>query len=226
MRPMRLAFALAAVLLLAPSAALAGKGGGGGGGPGSFPAGDFFFVDKVSFDKLKSLAVIDQTFNEFCLTGLAVFLDTTTTLNRRVEFQFLSLGTIEKETDDKVSGLFTSVDLTLTVWNGPETTPPSTIIFGPTTVSGVCELDGRMSKAGAQLKATLDCELGPNLAVKGVVPADVLSSISVALGKKKSIKIDVSSGDFRINNSGIEVDPVLDGLDFSSLECLTSSDVE
>jgi hypothetical protein len=219
---MRLAFALAAVLILAPAAAFAGKGGGGGGSSGTFPAGDYFFVDKVSFDKIKSLAVIDQVFDEFCINAIAVYLDTTSTLNRRVEFEFHSLGTIERESSSKVDGLFTTVDLRLTVFDGPETT--NATLFDSTVSGAPCELDGRMTKAGEQLKATLQCELGPNLAAKGVVPQTVLDSIAFALGKKKSIRIDVSSGDFRINHNGIEVDPVQAGLDFSMLDCPTSSD--
>jgi len=222
MRPTRLALPLAALLLLAPASAFAGKGGGGGGGNGSFPAGDYFFFDKVSGDKIKSIATIDQAFNEFCLTGLALFIDTAATLNKRVEFEFLSLGTIDKESSDAVNGVFTSVDLRLTVYNGPETT--DAILFDNTVSGAPCELRGKLSKAGDQLKATLACELGPNLAVKGVIPGNVLDSIAFALDKKKSIKIDIDSGRFRINHNGVGVDPVADQLDFSALDCPTSSD--
>jgi hypothetical protein len=224
MRPSRLVLTLAAALLLAPLSASAGKGGGGGGGKGTFPEGEYFYIDRVSVDKIKSLAVIDQAFDEFCLTALIVFLDTTTTLNHRVEFIFHSLGDIEKESDSTVDGVFTSVDLTLNVYSGPETT--DTLLFS-NTVTSFCELDARLTKAGQRLKALLECELGPNLVNMGVTLPDtdgILDSVAFALAKKKSVKIDIDTGDFRVFNNGIEVNPVADGLDFTRLSCPTSSD--
>jgi hypothetical protein len=235
MRPTRFLLFLAALLLLAPVSALAGKGGGGTGVLLDDPVeGDYFFVDKISFDKIKSLASLDQKANEFCLNGIATYLDTTITLNRRVEVEFLSIGTIEKQGPGKVDGLFTSVDLTFTVWNAPENVPPAAVIFTSTVLDAPCELDAKLSKVGldqgkdpgvsddeliGQIKADLVCDLGPDLSVLGKVSGDVLDSIDVALDKKKSIRIRIQTGDFRINHNGYRVDPIESGLDFLALSC-------
>jgi hypothetical protein len=233
MRPSRLVLFLAALLLLAPVSALAGKGGGGTGVLLDDPVeGDYFFLDKISFDKIKSTATIDQKAGEFCINAIATYLDVTTTLNRRVEVEFFSVGDIEKQGPGKVDGLFTSVDLTFTVWDGPENLPPSTIIFTSTLVDAPCELDAKLSKVGldqgddpgvsddeliGQIKADLVCDLGPFLSSLGKVSEDVLESISDALAKKKSIRIKLQTGDFQINHKGFRVDPVADGYDFSAI---------
>ena len=186
MRPTRLVLALVAVLGV-PAALLAGKG------PPPPLDGPFFFVDKVSFDKITSLANVDQAFDEFCLAGRAVFIDSTTTLNRRVEIDFASLGSIEKENAEKVDGLFTTVDVTLTVYDGP--TNLDVILFGPSTVVDAdCRLEGSLRKAGDQDRASLLCDLGPNLSAFGKISEDVLATITFALGKKKTIKVDVPKG--------------------------------
>ena len=228
MRPTRLVLTLVALLLLSPAAALAGKV------PpppdDTFPDGDYFFLDRVSSDKIKSIAAIDQAFNEFCLTGLMVHLDPTTTLNHRVEFEFHSLGTIEKQGDDKVDGLFTSVDLRVTVYDGPETT--NVMLFDNTVIGAPCELDGKLSKVGlddddnvvGKIKATLVCELGPSLSAMGKIADTELSSIREALLKRRNVKIDIEDGDFRLNHNGFRVDPVESGLDFTALSCPTSGD--
>lgn len=225
MRPMRLVLALVAALLV-PAALLAGKG------PPPPLDGPFFFVDRVSFDKITSLANIDQAFDEFCLTGKAVYIDSSTTLNRRVEIEFRSLGVIESETEVKVDGTFTTVDLTLTVLAGPTTDMPP--LFGPSTISGAnCELDGSLSKAGDRDRAVLDCNVGPNFADFGIpatVPdpfggkditqQEILATISFATAKKKAIKVDVRKGDIRFNHNGV---PMPEGF-VSTLTCPTSSD--
>ena len=149
MRPTRFLLFLVALLLLAPVSALAGKGGGGTGVLLDDPVeGDYFFVDKISFDKLKSLASVDQKAGEICVNGIATFIDTTTTLNRRVEVEFISIGDIDKQGPGKVDGLFTSVDLTFTVWNAPENLPPSAIIFTSTVLDAPCELEAKLGKIG------------------------------------------------------------------------------
>jgi hypothetical protein len=236
MRPTRFLLFLVALLLLAPVSALAGKGGGGGTGVvlDDPVEGDYFFVDKISFDRLKSLASVDQKANEICVNGIATFVDTTTTLNRRVEVEFISTGTIEKQGPGKVDGLFTSVDLTFNVWNAPENQPPFVVIFTSTVLDAPCVFDAKLGKIGldqgkepevdddeliGQLKADLVCDLGPDLSVLGKVPEGILDSIGVALDKKKSIKIRINTGDFQVNHKGERVDPVETGLDFSMLSC-------
>lgn len=232
MRPTRLVLFLAALLLLAPVSALAGKGGGGTGVLLDDPVeGDYFFLDKVSADRIKSLASIDQKAGEFCINGIATFIDTTTTLNRRVEFEFFSIGDIEKQGPGKLDGLFTSVELRLSVYDGPETT--NEFLFDSTVVGAPCVLDAKLGKIGldqgkdpgvaddeliGQIKADLVCELGPLLSVMGTLSEDLLDTISFALGKKKSIRIRVETGDFEISHRGVRVDPIADGLDFAMLD--------
>lgn len=235
MRPTRFLLFLVALLLLAPVSALAGKGGGGTGVLLDDPVeGDYFFVDKVSFDKIKSLASVDQNAGEICVNAIATYVDVTTTLNRRVEVEFISTGTIEKEGPGKVDGLFTSVDLTFTVWNSPENVPPAAIMFTSTVVGAPCELEAKLGKVGVdqgkdpgvgddeligQIKADLVCDLGPDLSVLGKMTDSVRDSIAFALDKKKSIKIKIPTGDLQVNHKGERVDPVESGLDFLMLSC-------
>jgi len=223
MRPMRPVLALLAVLL-APAASLAGKV--------VLPVGPFFFVDQKSFDKLTSLSNIDQTFQEYCLSGLAVFIDASSTLNRRVEIGFSSLGTIEKQNSSKVEGLFTSVTLTLTVYDGPSTIFP--ILFGTSTiVDADCSLDGSLLKEGDADRVQMDCNVGPNLADFGipatvidpltgqpVTQQSILDSITFATAKKKTIRVNVKKGTILINHVGIP-NP---NSSTSTLVCPTSSD--
>ena len=229
MRPMRLFSLLAAAVTLLPLASWAGKGGP------TPPDGHFWFIDQKSNDKIRSLAHIDQAFSEFCLAGHTAFIDATTTPNTRVEFDFSSLGTISNETDTKVDGNFTSISVTLTVFDGPTNIFP--ILVGPTTVSDApCSLDGSVRKDGDQLKADLACDLGPLLAAfdiplsqpdpfnpMGVITQQqILDSITAAWAKKKTIKVNVKTGDVRVFHSGIP-DP---NSDTSPLVCFTSSDIE
>ncbi len=233
MRPMRPVLALLA-LLLVPAALLAGKG------PPPPPAGEFFFVDQKSFDKIQSLANIDQTFDEFCLSGSVVFIDQTTVPNTRVEFAFSSLGDIAKETSEKIDGDFTvnPISLTLTMFDGPVDTDP--VLVGPTTIvpTPPCKLEGTLKKGGDADRVVLSCETGPNLeqfnipasvpdpfpTQKGdvITQEELLDSITFATAKKKTIKVDVKKGTIRINHIGVPDPNAAD----SDLVCPTSSDIE
>jgi hypothetical protein len=226
MRPTRLVLFLAALLLLAPVSALAGKGGGGGGGAflDDPVDGDYFFLDKVSADKIKSVATVDSKADRFCLNGIATYLDTSVTLNRRVEFEFFSDGDIEKSGPGKVDGLFTSSSLKLDVYAGPSNVL-FPIIFTSTLDPAPCELDAKLSKIGedddgnptGSIKADLVCDLGPFLDTMGA-PEEIANNVAFALDKKKSIRFRLTTGDFRINHNGFRVDPIADGLDFSMLD--------
>lgn len=227
MRPTRLVLFLAALLLLAPVPALAGKGGGGGGGGATLDNpvdGDYFFLDKVSADKIKSVATVDAKAGSFCLNGIATYLDTTVTLNRRVEFEFFSDGDIEKSGPGRVDGLFTSSSLTLNVYAGPSVVL-FPIIFTSTLNPAPCELDAQLSKIGVdgdgnptgKINADLVCELGPFLDTMGA-PEEIANNVAFALDKKKSIRFRLTTGDFRINHNGFRVDPIADGLDFATLD--------
>jgi hypothetical protein len=240
MRPTRLVLFLAALLLLAPVSALAGKGGGGGGTGVVLDdpvEGDYFFLDKVSADKIKSIASLDQKAGEFCVNGLANYLDTSVTLNRRVEIFFSSTGSIEKQGPGKVDGLFTTSALTINVYAGPTLLFP--IIFTATLDPAPCEFDAKLSKIGldqgndpgvdddeliGHIKADLVCDLSAFIAgVLGQKGGDVIvDSLAFALDKKKSIKLRVQTGDFRINHNGFRVDPVAEDLDFSRLTACTA----
>jgi hypothetical protein len=216
MRPTRLVLTLAAVLLLVPVSVFGAKG--------TFPDDEYFYQDKASGEKIKTHANVDQVYDEFCFAGLTVFIDSTTTLNRRVEFLFESLGSIGKQSSSKVSGVFDLVDLTINIYDGPETT--NTILFTSTLLDAPCDLDATLSKGGAKLKGSLDCSLGTNLGAFGAIDSDLLLSVGFAHNKKKSIKVDVPKGRLRIKTSGVEVDPVADQIDFSRVPCETSSDQE
>jgi hypothetical protein len=233
MRPMSLVLVLAAALpLLAPISAFAGK-------PPPPPEegvvlddpleGDYFFHDKLSIDRLKSFVSIDQKGGDVCVNGLALSLDVTQTLNRRVEWEFLSFGTIDKQGAGKLQGLFPSVELRLTIYDGPELTDD--IVFESVVTDAPCELDAKLNKVGfdfdednvvGNIKATLVCELGENLFVKGKLSEAQLSNIAVAFGGKKNIKLKLSTGDLRINHNGFRVDPVEDALDFTGVDCVTN----
>jgi hypothetical protein len=213
MRPMRPALALVAALLL-PAVSFAGKG------PPPAPDGPFFFVDKKSFDKLTSLANIDQAFQEFCLAGRAVFIDASSTLNRRVEIGFSSLGTIDNQSPsgDRIDGLFTVVNLTLTVFDGPENT--AGILFDGAIPGADCKLDGSLQQAGAKDRVSLDCDVGVNLSDFGKIPDDVINSIVFATAKKKTIKVNPKKGTLQIAHLGV-TNP---NAETSTLVCPTTGD--
>ena len=215
MRPMRPALALVAALLV-PAVSFAGKG------PPPAPDGPFFFVDQKSFDKLTSLANIDQAFQEFCLAGLAVFIDASTTLNRRVEIAYSSLGTIDNQSPsgDRIDGLFIVVDLTLTVFDGPENT--ANVIFAGAIPGADCNLSGSLQQAGAKDRANLSCDVGVNLSDFGQIPEDILNSIVFATAKKKTISVNVKNGGLRINHVGT-TNP---NPETSTLVCPTTGDSE
>jgi hypothetical protein len=213
MRPMRPALALLAALLV-PAVSFAGKG------PPPPPDGPFFFVDQKSFDKLTSLANIDQAFDEFCLAGRAVFIDASTTLNHRVEIEFSSLGSIANQSPsgDRIDGLFTTVNLTLTVFDGPLNT--ANVIFDSTILGADCKLDGSLQQAGNKDRASLNCDVGVNLSDFGKVPEDVVNSVVFATAKKKTISVKPKKGTLRITHQGV-TNP---NSDTSTLVCPTSSD--
>lgn len=234
MRPSRLVLFLAALLLFAPVSALAGKVPPGETGVvlDDPVEGDYFFFDKVSFDKIKSAVRIDQELGEFCINAIATYIDTTVTLNHRVEVSFFSIGDIEKQGPGKVDGVFPSVDLTVTVWDTPENQPPSEVVFTSTVFDAPCELDAKLNKVGTDfgddpdpddddvvgmIKADLVCDLGPFLAALGKTSEEIRENIADALAKKKSIKIKVQTGDLQIHHKGFRVDPVADGYDFSAI---------
>jgi hypothetical protein len=211
MRPKRIALALAAVLLLAPAAALAGKGPVG-------IDGIFYYVDKKAYDKIISVANIDQFSNQFCFAMRVAYVDTSHSLNRRVVLEARSLGSIAKQTSSKVVGAFPSVDLTLTVRAGPSTNDFLAPIIFTGTVSSFCSLDAQVTNDGEKAKAKLWCDLGPDFgafAIPAFTPdpfggadisgEDILDSIAYALAKKTSIKVDTSKGDFGVKQNGVEV---------------------
>jgi hypothetical protein len=242
MRPLRLVLTLAVVVLLAP-AALAGNGP-----PPVFPATEpFFFVDKTSFDKITSLANFDLPFNEYCLAGRAAYVDQQATPNRRVEFLFDSLGTIAEQSATKVEGTFefVTVDLTLTVWFFPTLVLGAGPLFTE-TITSICELEGEVSKAGERHKVRLDCNVGPELSaftIPATMPApicgaatptpypcgpdvtrdEVITSVDLALAKKKTIKLDLDQGSLLVKHSG-EPMPPPPGFT-TTLTCPTSGDI-
>jgi len=240
MRPMRLVLALAAVLCLAPTTASAG------GKTPSFPDGEFFFVDKTSFDKITSEANIDQAFDEYCLAARVAYTDQESTPNRRVEFLIHSLGDIESETATRVDGTFVTVDLTLTVLYHPSVVAFEAPIFQQ-TIQPTCKLEGSVLKSGDKHKVTLSCDVGPNLSAFAIPPttpaplcgiatpppfpcgpditqAEMVATVASALGKKKVVKLDLVEGTLTVKHNG---DPMPDGFpeDFiTALACPTSSD--
>jgi hypothetical protein len=226
MRPTRLAVALAVLAWLAPAAALAGNG------PPPGINGQFFYVDSraissdasEAFDKVVSFANIDQGLNAFCLAGRIVYIDTTTTFNRRVQLEYSSLGTIAKATESKVVGLFTSVDLTLTIRSGPSSVHP--ILFGPSTITSACSLDGNVFRFAERDRVMLSCDVGPNFSAFGLPDPDpnmpsLTSSIAFAFAKRRALKVNVPKGSIKLTHVGIvpSVDPPTG---FDPLVCDTS----
>jgi hypothetical protein len=226
----------AALLLLAPLSAHAGKG------PPPPPeegvvlddplVGDYFFHDRLSSDRIKSLLSVDAKGGGVCFNMLVLGADTTQTLNRRVEWEAVANGTIVKSGAGKLQAAFPLVELTLRVFDGPEIT---NAIVHQATVSGApCELDVKVSKVGfdfdedevvGNIKANLVCELGDNLLVKGV-PEGELPTVSNAFLNKKTVRLKVSTGDLRVLHNGFRVDPVEDGLDFTGVDCLSNEEEE
>jgi hypothetical protein len=237
MRPTRLLpVALAAVMSLLPAVALAG-------GPPPGLNGPFLFVDQESFDKISSLANIDQAFNEICLAGYVAYVDAHNTLNRRVEILFDSLGTISKESDTKVDGEFLgAINLTVNIFSGPSSNASvHPLLYSTGVINPPCTLEGSVRKSGLVDRAILSCELGANLSSLGIpesVPnpfplppalpgpditqQEMIDSIAFALAKKKRVKLDVKTGRLRINHSGEEMPEGFNSL----LACLTSSDLD
>ncbi len=235
MRPIRFALlAMATGLTLLPAVTFAGV---------TPPAlnGPFFFVDKVGFDKITSLANIDQSSGEICVSGVAAFVDTTTVLNRRVEVYFSSLGTIGKESDTKVDGVFTGVTIQVIVYSAPIPNPAAPtvpVLFDSGPLDLGCQLEASVRKSGRVDRVSVrDCDLGLNLANLGV-PASVanpypqqpelpditgqqiIDSIGAAMLNRKPIKLDTVNGELRINHVGETMPPGF----VSTLVCDTSED--
>lgn len=237
MRPMSLVLVLAAALpLLAPVSAFAGTP------PPPTEGivlddpveGDYFFVDKTSTDRLKTIVSIDQKANEICVTSLLVQLDTTRTLNRRIEFYITARGDIGRQGPGKLDSLFVSPpieSLALFIYDGPEST--NGIVFENTLAPAPCEISGiKLNKIGTDfdetpdeligtLKGKVACEFGEDLIdlidskVKG--RDELVDILRQAIGNRKSIKLKIPTGDFKYTHNGDRVDPVADGLDFSLL---------
>jgi hypothetical protein len=215
---MRIALALAA-LLLAPGASLAGKGGGGGGGGGGGTIdGMFYYADKTAFDQIISLANIEQPF-DFCFAMRVQATANIYTPNRRYVFEARSLGTIEKQSSNKVVGSFGSVEATLRVYRGAtENVNTSPLLFSGTATS-FCSLDAQVTKGGAMDKASLWCEFGPEFAafdipdftpdpffvLPDISREEILNGLEYALAKKKAYKIDTEKGSFGVRHTGLEV---------------------
>jgi hypothetical protein len=240
MRPMSLVLVLAASLpLLAPVSAFAGTK------PPPDPEGvelddpvegDYFFIDKIATDRLKTVVSIDQKAGEICINSLLVQLDTTRTLNRRVEFFILARGDIGQQGPGRLQGEFVSPpieSLTLFIYDGPENT--AGLLFETTLAPAPCEISGvKLNKIGTDFdedpdelvgtfKAKLSCEFGEEL-IELIDPktkgADELVDIlRQAIRNRKTIRLKVPTGDFRVTHNGIRVDPDLDAdaLDFSLL---------
>jgi hypothetical protein len=224
----------AALLLLAPLPSLAGKGPPPEEGVvlDDPVEGDYFFHDKDGSDRVKSLLSVDQKGGDVCFNVLVLGLDQTQTLNRRVEWEAVANGTIEKDGAGKLQGVFPSVELTLRVYDGPETT--NLIVFSETVADAPCDLDVKVNKLGfdfdaddvvGAIKANLDCELGPDLLVKGP-PAEELDTIQNAFVNKRPVRLKVSTGDLRVIHNGFRVDPVADQLDFVGVDCLSNEEEE
>lgn len=227
MRPMRIALALAALLLLAPGASLAGKGGGGGGG-GSIE-GIFYYADKTAFDQIISVANIQQPF-DFCFAMRIQGTANIFTPNRRVVIEASSLGTIAKQSSNKVVGSFGSVDLLLRVRRGAtENATTSPVIFAG-TVTSFCSLEAQVTKGGAMDKASLWCDLGPEFAAFDIpdftpdpfggpdIPRqDILAAIEHVFAKKKAYKLDTEKGSLGVKHVGNEV--IVPDEYMTSLDC-------
>jgi hypothetical protein len=236
MRPMSLVLVLAAALaLLAPVSAFAGT---------KPPPpeegielddpleGDYFFIDRIATDRVKTVVSIDQKAGEICLNGLIVALDTTRTLNRRVEFYWLAIGSIGRQGPGKLQGEFMSPPIEsfdTFVYDGPENT--NGIVYENLRSPAPCEVSGvKLNKVGfdndidhviGSLKLRLECELGENLDLspKDMLTPELIGIFTEAFRNKKTLRLKVPKGEFRASLNGVRVDPALDqdALDFSLL---------
>jgi hypothetical protein len=237
MRPTRCLLLLAAaLLLLAPLSALAGKNGPPPEEEGVVLddplLGDYFFHDFLSSDRIKTFVNVDGK-GGLCV-NIGVFgVDTTRTLNRRVEWEAVAFGTVVKQGPGKLQGEFPSVELTLRIFDGPEIT--NSIVFESVVAGAPCELDVKLNKVGfdfdaddevGQIKANLVCELGPNLMVKGVPKGESVDIVHQAFFRKRTVKIKVKTGDMRVQHNGPRVDPVDDQVDFTGIDCLSNGPAE
>jgi hypothetical protein len=171
---------------------------------------------------------VDQKAGEICVNGLANYLDTSATLNRRVEFFFSATGDIEKQGRARWTACSASSASRSTSTPGR---PPLPRHLRPPRPCA-CEFDAKLGKIGedddgnptGNIKADMVCDLSGFIAgVLGQKGGDtIIDSIAFALDKKKSIRFRVQTGDFRINHNGFRVDPVADGLDFSRLTACTA----
>jgi hypothetical protein len=235
MRPMSLVLVLAAALpLLAPVSAFAGTPPPPppeGFVPDDPVEGDYFFIDKIATDRLKTVVTVDQKAGEICVSGLLVQLDTTRTLNRRVEFLFTARGDIGRQRAGRLEGEFVSPpieSLTLFIYGGPENIDE--VVFENTLAPAPCEITAKLNKIGTDfdedpddlvgtLKGKLVCEFGEELIdlidpkTKG--SEELIDILRQAFDRRKTMRLKIPTGELRLNQNGVRVDPTEKGLDFS-----------
>ncbi len=210
MRPMKFVLALAAVAALLPAASLAQ--------PVSCAEQDgFLFVDRKSFEFNTSCSVAEGT--SYCLSGRANPIDATVTPNRLVEFDWFSNGSVTKSSESATKGEFSTVTLTLTVFEirGPADGNNCTL-WQSVPADFPCKLRGRTKKSNTEARVRLVCDLGEDLSslvpAPGFGPLDdppvsrptspqtVLESVESAFLERKTTKLQVEKGRLKIIQRG------------------------
>jgi hypothetical protein len=155
-------------------------------------------VKKALDDDNQSLANIDTGAGQFCLAGLVRGTDATLFPLRDVSFAYRSQGTIQKANPKKVTGEFGSVDLTLTIED-------STGTLFEQTLTSVCEVRGKVLKAGERSKVRVKCELGELFSAFGL-NEEQRGNVSNAFpkGDRKHVRVDVEKGKARFVQTGEE----------------------
>jgi hypothetical protein len=143
------------------------------------------------------------------VAGLAQGLDTSTTPNERVYFEYRALGDIKKESEKQVTpDDLVPVALRLVI----ETVAATPVTLYDEEITTGCTLKAKLQKSGEKAKLRLKCEVGEFLSgfpfADGSEAATVRGHVTNAFPKQgaKHIKVDTSKGKIRITNNGQAVD--------------------
>jgi hypothetical protein len=175
-------------------------------------------VDKNLADASQSFLNIDTVAGEMCLAGLVRAIDATVSLNRRVTFSYDTSGPIAKDTEKKVDGVFTVVNLNLDITELRSATDGGPIQHYNKTIQVECKVkaslkqrDGLASVERATDRVSLDCDLQPGFEAFNeddpFLDEVLLENIDDAYKNQRHVKANSRKGRLKIKSSGSEVFP-------------------